>query len=99
MTQDVPRTNGIAKAASAVDAPRPAAVLRTAQPALPDVCHTLRRKVTAFLDGKSDGRLVRDTQEQVRVAMGVVDEALHRYGYEGKHYALSLHAGTHGTGR
>ncbi|KAK0651811.1 hypothetical protein B0T16DRAFT_87641 [Cercophora newfieldiana] len=81
MTQDLPRTNGVAKTASAGGAPRAAAVPRRASKiTLPEICYTLRRKAIAFLDNKYDDRLLQDTQAQVRVAMGVIDGALQRYG-------------------
>lgn len=81
MTQDAPRTNGVAKTASAADAPRAAALpRRSSKTALPEICYTLRRKLITFLDGKYDDRLLQDTQDQVRVAMGVIDGALQTYG-------------------
>jgi FAD synthetase len=68
-----PRVNGTAKQ-SAAEA-RPSHALR-------QVCEDLRRTVTAFLDAAvGDDALLRGTQEQVRVSMGVIDEALARYGY------------------
>ncbi len=48
--------------------------------ALPEICYILRRKVVAFLAERPDTKLLRDTQEQARVAMGVIEEALRRYG-------------------
>ncbi|KAK4453185.1 hypothetical protein QBC34DRAFT_396544 [Podospora aff. communis PSN243] len=81
MTQDLPRTNGVAKTASADGAPRAAAAVprQTSKTTLPEICYTLRRKVIAFLDGKHDDSLLQDTQSQVRVAMGVIEKALQRY--------------------
>jgi FAD synthetase len=64
-----PRTNG--------EVPRTTPPSRTAL--LPDICYTLRRKVTAFLEQPSDDQLVRATQAQARVAMGVIEEALQSY--------------------
>jgi len=92
MTQDAPRINGVAKTASASDAPRAAARPRTPKPPptvitsnhhtrrLPEICHILRRKIAVFLDEQLTDGLLRDTQQQARVAMGVVEEALRRYG-------------------
>ncbi|KAK0734972.1 hypothetical protein B0T26DRAFT_690292 [Lasiosphaeria miniovina] len=59
----------------------------TARPrTLPEICYTLRRKVLAFLDEQiqdaHEDRLLRDTQDQARVSMGVIEEALRRYGPE-----------------
>ena len=66
-----PRTNG--------EVPRTTPPSRTAL--LPDICYTLRGKVTAFLEQPSDDQLVRATQAQARVAMGVIEEALQSYTY------------------
>lgn len=84
MTTEPPRTNGVVKTASADGAPRAALVPRstpqtTTSRTLPEICYTLRRKVLAFLDDNHDGRLLQDTQAQVRVAMGVIDKALQTY--------------------
>ncbi|KAK3331918.1 hypothetical protein B0T19DRAFT_88915 [Cercophora scortea] len=46
---------------------------------LPEICYTLRRKVDAFLDDQTDDKLLRGTQNQARVSMGVIEEALGRY--------------------
>lgn len=73
MTHDGPRTNG--------EVPRTTATPSRTAPLLPDICYTLRRKVTAFLEQPSDDQLVRDTQAQARVAMGVIKEALQSYTY------------------
>lgn len=73
MTHDGPRTNG--------EVPRTTATPSRTAPILPDICYTLRRKVTAFLEQPSDDQLVRDTQAQARVAMGVIKEALQSYTY------------------
>ncbi len=47
---------------------------------LPDVCHTLRRKVLAFLEGETDDKVLRSTQARARESMVVIEEALQRYG-------------------
>lgn len=78
MTQDAPsyqygsRVNGAAESASASlsDVPR----------TLPEVCGELRRKVTAFLEEETDDKVLRGVQSQIRVSMGVIEEALRRYG-------------------
>jgi FAD synthetase len=49
-------------------------------PSLPDVCDELRHKVTAFLEEKTDDKRIRNVQSRVRVSMGVIEEALSRYG-------------------
>jgi FAD synthetase len=76
MTQDAPshpddsRVNGVTKPASASDAPR----------TLPEICDELRRKVIAFLEEQTDDKVLRNVQSQVRASMGVIEEALCRYG-------------------
>lgn len=77
MTQNMPSaqqqtTNGAAAAAAhAAGAP----------PALPAVCAELRRKVLAFLDTPAADERIKGTQEQTRVSLQVVEEALKRYKY------------------
>ncbi|OAA38373.1 Rossmann-like alpha/beta/alpha sandwich fold protein [Metarhizium rileyi] len=49
--------------------------------ALPDICYTLRRKVSAFLDQKpadADAAL-RNAQKQTRASIDIIEEALRRY--------------------
>jgi FAD synthetase len=76
MTQDAPshqddsRVNGVAKPTSASDTAR----------TLPEICDELRRKVIAFLEEQIDDEVLRNVQSQVRVSMGVIEEALCRYG-------------------
>jgi FAD synthetase len=76
MTQDAPsypddsRVNGVAKPPSASDVPR----------TLPEICDELRRKVIAFLEEQTDDEVLQNVQSQVRVSMGVIVEALCRYG-------------------
>ncbi|KAK3359749.1 putative FAD synthetase [Lasiosphaeria hispida] len=82
-THDVPRTNGVAKLASISHTPRS----RTP----PAICYTLRRKVNAFLNTHPETKLLRDTQAQVRLAMGIIDEALQRYGRE--EFSLAYNGG------
>ena len=40
----------------------------------------LRRKVFAFLEENLEDGILKDVQSQVRISMGVVEEALRRYG-------------------
>ncbi len=68
------QSNGVAKPAIAADAPLTATTL-------PDLCTELRRKVLAFLEEPTDDEAVRHTQEQTRVSLQVVEEALKRYKY------------------
>ncbi|KAK3934659.1 3'-phosphoadenosine 5'-phosphosulfate sulfotransferase [Diplogelasinospora grovesii] len=84
---DSPHPNGVAKtAASASDWPH-------APRRLPQICHTMRRKVMAFLDEDlpEDNGVLRSTQRQARVSVGVIEEALRRYGTEG--LSLSYNGG------
>jgi hypothetical protein len=48
---------------------------------LPEICYALRRRVMAFLEEEqtSGDELLRNTQGQARVSMGVIEEALRRY--------------------
>jgi FAD synthetase len=48
--------------------------------ALPDICFELQAKIDAFLCEQTDDQVLRNVQSQVRVSMGVVQEALRRYG-------------------
>ncbi len=76
MTQDVhshqddSRVNGVPKPASPSDAPH----------TLLETCDELRRKVIAFLEEQTDDEVLRNVQNRVRVSMGVIEEALCRYG-------------------
>ncbi|KZZ93876.1 Rossmann-like alpha/beta/alpha sandwich fold protein [Moelleriella libera RCEF 2490] len=51
--------------------------------ALPEICHSLRRKVLAFLEQQPDADdpdvRLRSTQQQARASIAVVEEALRRY--------------------
>jgi FAD synthetase len=71
--QDGPRVNGVAEpvSASGSDAPR----------TLREICDELRRKLTDFLGKETDNKLLRGVQKQVRVSMGVIEEAMARYQY------------------
>ena len=81
MTQNgVVHANGVARTGSASDAHAPRdGQARLSRP-LPEICYTLRRKLMAFLEQQPSTKLLRDTQHQARVAMGVIEEALRRYG-------------------
>lgn len=61
---------------------------------LPEICYTLRRKVTTFLDEKLEDEVLRDVQTQARLSMDIIQEALGRYGWVNvlapKHVSLSL---------
>ncbi|EFX00716.1 FAD-binding domain containing protein [Grosmannia clavigera kw1407] len=60
-------------------------------PELPDVCHQLRRKLLAFLEERPNGKTLQTVQVQMRVSMGVIDEALRRYALD--ELALSYNGG------
>lgn len=72
MTQNMAsvQTNGAAHAAKTANG---------GAPTLPDVCAELRRKVLAFLDTPAADETIRQTQEQTRISLQVVEEALKRY--------------------
>jgi FAD synthetase len=44
-----------------------------------DVCVEMREMIDAFLAGESGPPILRNVREQLRVSMGIVDEALKRY--------------------
>jgi FAD synthetase len=71
--QDVAPSIGAAKTGSD-DTPR-------TPRSLPEICYTLRRKVMAFLDEQPEDEVLRNVQSQARLSMGVIDEALGRYGW------------------
>jgi len=48
----------------------------------PEVCDDLRRKVVTFLEEQTDDELLQNVQNRIRVSMGVIEEALKRYGPE-----------------
>lgn len=52
-----------------------------APPTLPEICYTLQRKMTDFLDEQTDDEVLRNVQGQARASMAVIDEALRRYGW------------------
>ncbi|KAF2670507.1 phosphoadenosine phosphosulfate reductase [Microthyrium microscopicum] len=58
---------------------------------LRDVCLELKEKVDAFLAKKQETDLLRDVQAQLRVAIGVVDEALTTF--EPEHISISYNGG------
>jgi FAD synthetase len=68
------QSNDVAKPAVAADAPLAATTL-------PGLCVELRRKVLAFLEEPPEDETVRRTQEQTRISLQVVEEALKRYKY------------------
>ena len=76
--QDGPRTNGVngvAKSAGGASESATSAPPRT----LPEICFTLRRKLLALLEEKTDDAVLRGVQDQVRVSMGVIEEAIRTY--------------------
>ncbi|KAK4152643.1 hypothetical protein C8A00DRAFT_44298 [Chaetomidium leptoderma] len=60
-------------------------------PALPEICFELQAKIDAFLCEQTDDRALRKVQSQVRESMGVIQEALRRYGPD--HLSLSYNGG------
>jgi FAD synthetase len=74
MTQDAPsqgdsRVNGITKPGPGSDASR----------TIPEIYDKLRHKVIAFLEEQTDDLMLQNVQSQVRLSMGVIQEALCRY--------------------
>jgi FAD synthetase len=68
------RINGVSKA-------DPGALTRGGlRRALPDICFELQAKIDAFLSERTDDEVLRNVQSQVSVSMGVIHEALRRYG-------------------
>jgi hypothetical protein len=49
--------------------------------ALPDLCAHINAKVTAFLDLEPKDEATKRVQEQTRISLHVLDEALKRYEY------------------
>ncbi|GAB1320867.1 3'-phosphoadenosine 5'-phosphosulfate sulfotransferase [Madurella fahalii] len=82
---DDPRINGVAKAHASAQA------LASLRRTLPDICFELRGKIDAFLCEQTDDEVLRNVQNQVRVSMGVIGEALRRYGPD--HLSLSYNGG------
>jgi len=76
MTQDAPShpDNSQANGSVTLDSTSPAPYI------LPEICTELRGKVIAFLDEKTEDKVLRDVQSQVRLSMKVIEEALSRYG-------------------
>ncbi|KAK4221432.1 hypothetical protein QBC38DRAFT_129703 [Podospora fimiseda] len=78
---DGPRINGVAKPS---DSPP--------KRKLPEICYELRGKIDAFLREDITGDdVLRNVQTQVGVSMGVIEEALRRYGPD--HLSLSYNGG------
>lgn len=46
---------------------------------LQDVCRDMAKKVDVFLSEKHKSKRLQDVQTQLRISMGVVDEAFSRY--------------------
>jgi FAD synthetase len=68
------RINGVSK-------PNTANLTRGSLPrTLPEICFELRAKIDAFLCEQTDDEVLRGVQNQIRVSMDVVQEALRRYG-------------------
>jgi len=49
---------------------------------LEDVCRELHTKVIRFLKEETEDRVLKDVQEQTRIALGVIQEALAKYSIE-----------------
>jgi hypothetical protein len=82
MTLGSPSHPAGAGAATAASAAAPKDI--PAQPCgrtLPEICHTLQRKVNAFLDEQTDDAVLHGVQSQARVSIDVIKEALQRYGW------------------
>jgi len=76
---DDPRINGVAKGVSG-EATTAAPIAQTRR-TLPAICYELRGKIDAFLrEDITDDDVLRSVQAQVGVSMGVIEEALRRYG-------------------
>ncbi|KAK3301628.1 uncharacterized protein B0T15DRAFT_487859 [Chaetomium strumarium] len=83
--QDV-RINGAAKP------DRSAALTRgSSTRTLPEICFELQAKIDAFLCEETEDDVLRGVQSQVKVSMGVIQEALRRYGLD--HLSLSYNGG------
>lgn len=80
-----PQINGVAKEKSAPQQPR------QPQRALPEICYELRAKIEAFLREETGDNVLRNVQSQIGVSMGVIEEALRRYGPD--HLSLSYNGG------
>jgi FAD synthetase len=76
------RINGVspkpADASTQMPAPTPAA--SSMRRTLPDICFEIRNKIDAFLCEETDDDVLRKVQNQVRVSIDVIGEALRRYG-------------------
>jgi FAD synthetase len=69
--QDDSRVNGVKDTTSVTDA--------AARRSFPEICDELRRKVAALLGKQTDDEGLRNVQNQVRISMRVITEALERY--------------------
>ncbi|KAK4237270.1 hypothetical protein C8A03DRAFT_44843 [Achaetomium macrosporum] len=58
---------------------------------LPEICFELQAKIDAFLCEETEDDVLRSVQRQVKVSMGVIQEALRRYGLD--HLSLSYNGG------
>lgn len=67
---DDSRVNGVVKTAS-----------NDKNGPLPEICYELRNKLLAFLDETIEhDETLQNVQRQVRISIGVIDDALRRYG-------------------
>lgn len=71
--QMVPHVNGFTKTATPSDK-------IPASPTWPEICYVLQHKVIAFLEKQEYSGVIQSTQSHVRAAIGVIEEALRRYG-------------------
>lgn len=56
-----------------------------------DLCARIHDRISAFLDAKNVPERVRSVQEQTRVAVGVIDQALARYRSVARHIIAVSH--------
>ncbi|KAK4114947.1 adenine nucleotide alpha hydrolases-like protein [Canariomyces notabilis] len=71
--------------------PTPTPAASSMRRTLPDICFEIRNKIDAFLCEETDDDVLRKVQNQVRVSIDVIGEALRRYGLE--HVSLSYNGG------
>lgn len=92
--EDLPEigVNGMAhSSAAAAGATPPTLSFDDGQSPLPEAAVRMRQQVLAFLEEQPESQRLRDVQAQVKVAMGVIDEALARY--EPHELAMSYNGG------
>ncbi|KAK3316714.1 hypothetical protein B0H66DRAFT_604990 [Apodospora peruviana] len=82
--QDAPRTNGINGVAKASATAPPLSTSTSARNPphrrkLPDICYTLRRKLIALVEEQTDDLVLRGVQDQARVSMRIIEEAIRKY--------------------